>query len=135
MTRRRFTVDLANRMLPLVRRIVEDIVHTYARWEERVRAAERAAVSARADSSGPEAEALQCEIDALARDIDGFRAELTALGVQLVNHRRGQVDFPAELDGRPVLLCWQLGEASVQYWHEADAGFRSRQRLAPLPVG
>ena len=35
----------------------------------------------------------------------------------------GLVDFPSELDGRPVYLCWKLGEPEIQFWHEVDAGF------------
>ena len=36
---------------------------------------------------------------------------------------------------RPVLLkgpsiaCWLYDEPSVQFWHEIDAGFASRQRI------
>jgi hypothetical protein len=42
------------------------------------------------------------------------------------------VDFPAERDGRPVYLCWRLGEPSVQFWHEIDAGFVGRRPLEEL---
>ena len=34
---RQFTVEEANRTLPLVRRIVEDVVSQYRRWQDRVR--------------------------------------------------------------------------------------------------
>jgi hypothetical protein len=32
-----------------------------------------------------------------------------------------------------VFLCWKLGEESVTFWHEVDAGFAGRQPLAPGP--
>jgi hypothetical protein len=41
------------------------------------------------------------------------------------------IDFPGELDGRKVWLCWRLGEPAVQYWHDLDAGYAGRQ---PLPA-
>jgi len=44
------------------------------------------------------------------------------------------VDFPGQIDGRDVYYCWKLGEPSVLYWHEVDAGFVGRQRLHPLAL-
>jgi hypothetical protein len=46
----------------------------------------------------------------------------------------GLVDFRGQLDGREVFYCWKLGEPSVMYWHETDAGFVGRQRLHPLAL-
>ncbi len=42
---------------------------------------------------------------------------------------RGLVDFPHIKDGREVLLCWQLDEERVAYWHELEAGFAGRQPI------
>ena len=47
----------------------------------------------------------------------------------------GLVDFPSEMNGRHVLLCWRLGEPEVQFWHEVDAGYAGRQPLSPELVG
>ena len=59
-------------------------------------------------------------------------AEARQVGVEMKGFDTGLVDFPGLLDGRPVLLCWQLGEDSVQYWHEKDGGFAGRQPLPSL---
>ena len=75
------------------------------------------------------------EVQTIARDIDDFQGELEALDIQLKDRRIGLVDFPTELDGRRVLLCWRLGEPSVQYWHDEDAGYAGRQPLSPTLVG
>jgi len=51
-------------------------------------------------------------------------------GIELKDISRGLIDFPCLRDGRLVLLCWQLGEPeSIEWWHEAEAGFAGRQRL------
>ena len=42
---------------------------------------------------------------------------------------RGMIDFPSILEGREVYLCWELGEDSVDYWHELDGGYSGRQPL------
>jgi hypothetical protein len=45
----------------------------------------------------------------------------------------GLIDFPALASGRPIWLCWRLGEGStITWWHEADKGFDSRQPLTEL---
>ena len=42
---------------------------------------------------------------------------------------RGLIDFPSMLDGREIYLCWELGEDSVDYWHDLESGYRGRQPL------
>ena len=64
-----------------------------------------------------------------------LRRSEPGLGIQLKDRRIGLVDFPSELDGRRVLLCWRLGEPAVQYWHDEDAGYAGRRPLSPTLVG
>ena len=127
-----FTVEDANKTLPLVRRIVSDAVRDYWRWQEKVRQYEEIAASRTPETPADEAERLERETQQLARDIDGYIAEIQQLGVQMKGIDTGLVDFPSEVNGRTVLLCWQLGEESVQYWHEEDAGFAGRQPVETL---
>lgn len=94
-----FSLEEANRQLPLVRRIVEDIM-------EQHRAGDR-----------EEAEALV--------------AELHELGCHFKGLREGLVDWYSYYAGRPVLLCWKLGEPEIAHWHQLDAGFIGRQPILP----
>ena len=130
-----FTVDQANRTLPLVRRIVADIVNEHRRWQEAIVELDLLVSGVRADLPDPRAIALEREVQAMARDIDQFQRELETLGIQLKDRRIGLIDFPSEMDGRRVLLCWRLGEPSVQYWHDEQAGYAGRQPLSPTLVG
>jgi len=50
-------------------------------------------------------------------------------GVLIKDLDQGLIDFPAERDGRVVMLCWRLGEESISYWHEYDGGFPGRRPL------
>lgn len=133
-TMKLFTVDQANRTLPLVGRIVEDIVTHYARWRARVQEFELRAGMSSADHPDPGAEDAQRELQELAAQIDGFLGELREIGVEFKGYDVGLVDFPSEMSGRIVYLCWRLGERSVEHWHEVDAGFAGRQRLTPTGV-
>jgi hypothetical protein len=127
-----FTPEQATQMLPLVRRIVEDIVTSVGRWRERIRDFELATAAVTSHSPDPRAASLEREARAIAEEVDRFVRELTALGVELKDYETGLVDFPAERDGRPVYLCWRLGEPKVQFWHEIDAGFVGRRPLEEL---
>lgn len=132
---RKFTLDEANRMLPLVTRIVRDILASYREWQQTVEAFEVATTLSRAAHPSPEAEALQHKAQGLARDIQGFVGEVTHLGLEFKGFELGLVDFPGELDGRPVLWCWRYGEAAVQYWHDVDSGYAGRHPVdVPPPL-
>jgi len=127
-----FTVEQATQTLPLVRRIVEDIVVSVSRWQERVREFDLVSASVTTTTPDPRATELERETTALAAEVDRYVAELTALGIEMKDYAMGLVDFPSERDGRPVYLCWRLGEPSVLYWHEVDAGYSGRHPLDPL---
>lgn len=81
-------------MLPLVRRIVEDIVAEEGELEELV-------------------------------------AELHELGCLFKGVQEGLVDWYSRYAGRPVFLCWKLGEPEIEWWHQLDAGFIGRQPILP----
>ena len=129
-----FTVDEANRTLPLVSKIVADLVREHQQWEDKVREFELATVGSSPEKPDVIAELLQFEAQRLAKDIEGYIAELSDLGVICKGMDTGLVDFRGQIDGREVYYCWKLGEPSVMYWHEIDAGFVGRQRLQPLAL-
>ena len=125
-----FTVERANSALPLVRRIVADIVAEHPRWKDLVARFELAAAGARPEWGESEEQlVLRRDIDAVAERIDGFVGELTAIGCVLKGFEDGLVDFYGQRDGRLVFLCWRLGEDEVTHWHELDAGFAGRQPI------
>jgi hypothetical protein len=124
-----FTVEQANRMLPLVRRIVRDIVDAHGRWTQAVRSYETAATWTRADSPSSQLSALEAEVKRLAAEIESYLTELRSLGVDFKGFEQGLVDFPGERDGRVVHLCWKLGEDEVKYWHEVADGYAGRKPL------
>lgn len=126
---RLFTIEQANRMLPLIRRIVEDIVQDYARWREQVGVLEVVAAGRRGDAPPNEAEKVEADTQRLAAGIERYVSELRDLGLEFKGFDQGLVDFPAEFDGRRVYLCWQLGEDAVDHWHEVDAGYAGRRKL------
>lgn len=134
---RLFTVDEANKTLPYLRRVVTDLVHDYHQWQDTLAQYELAAARRRAaEDGGPDdhgqADVLERKAAALAKAIESYLAEINAVGAEVKGLPEGLIDFPGELDGRPVKWCWRLGEASVEHWHSTDAGFAGRQPIAGL---
>ena len=41
----------------------------------------------------------------------------------------GLLDFPCNVDGRVVLLCWRMGETSITHWHGTEEGFAGRKPI------
>jgi hypothetical protein len=78
----------------------------------------------------------------VARERDAIRAALArmeaavrqidAWGVTLRDIGAGLVDFPALASGRPIWLCWKLGEGDIAWGHELDAGVAGRRALIEL---
>src|SRR4051812_25377574 len=104
-----FTVEEANRTLPLVRRIVEDIVDQHRRWRETI--VELDLVS---QTAGPEAlrgEELVRQARDLSRELDAYQRELRDLGIQLKDPRLGLIDFPSEIGGGAGVVCCGVGGA------------------------
>jgi hypothetical protein len=124
-----FTLDEANRMLPLVRAIVADIVSLYQslrQKHEQLQELEEQKVSrARRD----ELDLIKEEFETSEERICDFVEELNRLGVEFKGFEVGLVDFPSWRDGHEVYLCWKLGEPTVDHWHEIWAGFAGRQPI------
>jgi hypothetical protein len=130
MSTRYFTLEEANRALPYVRKIVEDIVKEYDRWRDCIYRYE--VLAAKADEGETDEQvALREDVDRIAQRINNFIEELSAVGCVFKGFEGGLVDFYSTLDDRDIFLCWKLGEPDIQYWHEVDTGFAGRQELTP----
>ena len=133
MRERRFTVEQADAHVPRLEALIERL--------------QRSALSLRTER---DAMAGQLGVDPVDVPIDRLLAErpglrrvveeldaalgaIQALGVELKDAELGLVDFPAQLDGEAVYLCWQFGEDRVRFWHRRDDGFAGRQPLPGMP--
>ena len=124
-----FTPEEANRMLPLVRRIVDDILATGTQMKEL------------ATRPSPAPEHVNRH-DKLAQRLQSLFGELDELGCYYKdwNFNVGLVDFPAWLNGRKVLLCSRTDEPAVTHYHAYEDGYAGRRvipqdlsRVSPPP--
>ncbi len=113
-----FTPEEANKTLPLVRKIVKDILD-YSLQLKDIK-----------DTFGNNLED-NVEAGNLISQIKGFMQELNEIGCSYKhwNFSVGLVDFPSIIDGEEVLLCWKSDEESIQYYHGLNEGFRERKLI------
>lgn len=124
MARRNYTLELANRSLPLVRSIAASVRDTALEMEELWGSLRRT------DPEDTRHATLSDRVHEIQARFAGLLEELRALGVELKDPFQGLVDFPAERQGQAVWLCWRLGEDKVGHWHELESGFAGRQPIS-----
>jgi hypothetical protein len=126
-----FSVEEANKALPLVKAIVGDIVRQFQvvnELKQRLSSVHRDRKRPANDHYAEETAQSQAELDLEETKLATFIDELSRLGVELKGPD-GLCDFPSLRDGREICLCWRLGENEVTHWHEKNAGFAGRQPL------
>jgi hypothetical protein len=124
-TVRKFTLAEANKTLPLVKRIVADIVRVNT---------EAASLQERVDGldEGRDRTSAARELESRVSRLGELVDELTDVGAALKDYRTGLIDFVGRHDGHDVFLCWKLGEEKIAYWHEQSAGFAGRKPVSQL---
>src|SRR5215472_15866423 len=70
---------------------------------------------------------LKAERDKAIQTVKDAMAVIDAIGVQVKDLDIGLLDFPCEVDGQIVLLCWKLGEKAITHWHGISEGFAGRK--------
>ena len=128
MNKRFFTVREANELLPFLSSRVRDLRLVHQELQARVgEAPSSQEITLRGGTFVPPRYlSLLSSLQSLVEDIC-YR------GCHLKDLDSGLVDFPTIWEGREVYLCWKLGEPSVSYWHELEAGFAGRQSLEIEP--
>jgi hypothetical protein len=126
-SRRIYTIDEANALIPQVRAVLLQLA-----VEQRRLDASHAEMHRQLDANGdPGSAAAAGRQEAEVADIrEGMRTllvHLSEMGVELRDLEMGLVDFPGERDGAAVWLCWRLADASVAFWHPTDEGYASRR--------
>jgi len=127
-----FTPEEANEALTELRPVAEQMVaHRRALSEAQHRQAELVVtIAGNGGDLGPSD--LQEAAAAIQREADGIAECVRVLddaGVQVKSLEEGLLDFPSLRDGEDVLLCWQVGEPEVAFWHGIDEGFAGRKPL------
>lgn len=111
-TRRRFTLVEANRTLPLVGRIVRDLVAVHAEARRlHTQLEHRIPRDVRRE--------IESDLDRVVQKLEHHVDELTEIGCDVIDYGRGGVGFPARHLGRDVSFCWRLGDEKITHWQDS----------------
>jgi hypothetical protein len=123
-----FTLEEAERTLPLLRRILTDLRTEYRVWQEALGDYELLSGGVRAeDEESEELVAARRAVTQSADRITEYLEEIEAIGCLFKGFDAGLVDFYTLREDRLVFLCWQVEEPHITHWHEVDAGYAGRQ--------
>jgi hypothetical protein len=133
MSDRTFTLDEAQSLLPVLESLLRTALKAKKAMEEFD--AEQQALHHRLFLSG----GMFLDIVSLARRkaervkseqrLKDAIAEIDSIGVQVKDLDIGLLDFPCEVEGQTILLCWKLGEKSITHWHGVQEGFAGRKPI------
>ena len=128
---RTFTIDEAQSLLPVLEslltraidgnRSAEDIESDLSSLAQRIYLSGGMRVNT-ADVAKQRA-----EMESHLKQVRESVAEIDAIGVQVKDLEAGLLDFPCRIDDQIVLLCWRMGEPSIEHWHTVESGFQGRQ--------
>ena len=133
MSDRTFTLDEAQSLLP----VLESLLRTAIQAKEVIEKAdaEQQALQHRVFLNGgmfldvvPLARRKAERAKAEQRAKDAI-AEIDSIGVQVKDLDMGLLDFPCEVEGKTILLCWKLGEKGITHWHGTNEGFAGRKPI------
>jgi hypothetical protein len=62
----------------------------------------------------------RAERDKAVEEAKSTIEEIEAIGATVRELGEGSLEIPTLLDGRPVLLCWSLGEPEITQWREVE---------------
>lgn len=123
---RLFTLDEANELLPEMKSLLIRIRKLYSGVSGMREEARTAAAASEYGGGMPGGSKYVRALYEIGKLTTGIHEK----GVQLKDHERGLIDFPAMRGERVVLLCWQLDDGDrVEWWHDIEAGFAGRQRI------
>lgn len=132
-----YDLDAANARLGIVKPML--IALRQDRDQVAREQAELQRLEALPDAAEPGILAQRDQREAAVRDaverMHDIVARLVEWNVTLRDISAGLIDFPALANGRPVWLCWRLGEGDIAWWHGTDEGFSARKPLSELPTG
>jgi hypothetical protein len=120
-----FTLAEAQGLLPTLRTLLAEIGTDWQRMRELNPEIQKARDSAAVDGFSK----FGVEYVELVSHLLSLLHQIKDMGVLLKDADKGLCDFPYMKAGRMVYLCWQLGEESIQYWHDVETGFAGREPL------
>jgi hypothetical protein len=133
MSQRTFTLQEAQVLLPVLKSLLKQAIDGKKLIEaidtEFQELAQRIFLSGGLLVEIGKAAARRAEREKTVQRIKDVVAEIDATGVQVKDLDMGLLDFPCNVDGRTILLCWKMGEDKITHWHGMEEGYAGRKPI------
>ncbi|GED71749.1 hypothetical protein BRE01_54510 [Brevibacillus reuszeri] len=127
MTKKLFTLEEANHLLPYIREELSflqeakrSFYHLYQQREQ---------IKRQQPENEQELFTLECQLEFMEMEAQMHITQLITKGIQVKDIDIGLFDFPAIINGEEVLLCWRTGEDAITHYHGLHDGFAGRKRI------
>jgi hypothetical protein len=128
-----FTLDEAQALLPVVEALLKRALDS--KQDHQKLETELAVLNRRIYMAGgmrvniAEVARRRAEMETHMERMREILGEMDEIGVQVKDLEAGLLDFPCRVEDEVVLLCWRMGERTIEHWHTMEAGFKGRQPL------
>ncbi len=129
MSERVFEVEEADALIPRLEFLIGRLQAGARRLRDEVNTVAAEQGIPAAELTMPRILQLRPPVHALVEEINRRVREIEELGGLLTDLELGLVDFPAQMGGARVCLCWQYGEKAIGFWHRPEDGFAGRRAL------
>jgi hypothetical protein len=130
---RHFTLDEARGLLPEVRRLIREAIHSRIRHRDAETylhdLAQRIMMRGGLNVDTASVEAWKNQHEASGQAVKGALEKIEEIGVLVKDLDVGLVDFPTLYRGEEVYLCWRADEEGIEFWHGVHEGFSGRKEI------
>jgi hypothetical protein len=130
---RTFTLEQAHTLLPVLESLLRRSMEAKQRIEEIEgefqKLSQRVFLVGGAALNIGKLARRRAESDQAVQQVKDTMAEIESTGAQVKDLDVGLLDFPCQVDGEIILLCWKLGEPKITHWHGLEEGFAGRKPI------
>jgi len=131
MTKRYFTIEEANQLIPTIMKELTELKHLQLDFEaqlknlNRIKAMKKEQVQTQTDSIFK----MESQLEFMEIQAQLHVTNIQKTGAQLKSVDPGLIDFPSVIDNEDILLCWKEGERKIEHYHSMQDGFSGRKPL------
>lgn len=131
MVKKYFTVDQANRLLPMIEEEIKQLKlvqkefdETWISYNEIKKEQEQ-----QVQTETGKIFKLECQLEFIEHQAQLHVKNIQSNGAMLKGIEPGLVDFPSFKGRQEILLCWREGEKEISFYHNLNDGFAGREPL------
>lgn len=130
MAKKYFTVDQAERLLPVIKEEIRELKLIQKTFEDTWKLRREVKEGGRhVQTKAGSIFTLECELEFMEIQAQLHMNNIRSTGAVLKGIEPALVDFPSFKNKEEVYLCWREGEEKIAFYHGQQEGFNGRKPL------